>query len=60
MTSPAFRRPDLTHLSFQSVSGRHPTVFTNTDRLMAFRDALLRIKPPEFGNNIFVFNREKK
>lgn len=59
MTPNAFRRPDLTHLSFQPVTGYEPVVFTNSDRLIAFRDALLRIKPPEFGNRQFKFEEKK-
>lgn len=59
MTPNAFRRPDLTHLSFQPVTGYEPVVFTNTDRLVAFRDALLRMTPPVFANQQFKFEEKK-
>lgn len=59
MTQP-FAAPSLAHLSFQQVSGREPVAFTNAERLVAFRDAMLRIKAPDFSNTTFVFKREPK
>lgn len=55
----AFRCPDLTHLSFQPVKGCEPVVFTNSDRLIAFRYALLRMTPPVFANRQFKFEEKK-
>ena len=58
--SHAFSAPSLAHLSFQPVSGREPVVFTNADRLIAYRDALLRITQPVPANNVFVFKGHRR